>query len=77
LPCRSQLCCSQSRTARLWLVGRSYGSMRLAMGGLMSAPDEARSVAEKPEDPREGQDAPKHKTECLLGHRQPSLLSLL
>ena len=45
--------------------------MRLAMGILLSAPDEARSVAEKPEDAREGQNAPKHKTECLLGHRQP------
>ena len=47
------------------------------MGVLLSAPDEARSVAEKPEDAREGQNAPKHKTECLLGHRQPPLLILL
>ena len=47
------------------------------MGVLLSAPDEARSVAEKPEDACKGQNTPKHKTECLLGHRQPSSLILL
>jgi hypothetical protein len=28
-------------------------------------------VAEKPEDPRKGQNASKHETKRLLGHRQP------
>jgi hypothetical protein len=34
-------------------------------------------VAEKPEDACKGQNTAKHKTERLLGHRQPSLLILL
>ena len=45
------------------------------MGVLLSAPDEARSVAEKPEDPCKGQNAPKHKTECLLDHHPPGLFN--
>ena len=36
---------------------------------IWDCPSEARHRA--PEDAREGQNAPKHKTECLLGHRQP------
>jgi len=48
-----------------------------AKGVLLNAPDLARLVAEQPEDPRKGQHAPKHKTERLLGHRQPSSLILL
>ena len=47
------------------------------MGVLLSAPDLARLVAEKPEDPRKGQNAPKHKTKCLLGHRLPPSQILL
>ena len=47
------------------------------MGVLLSAPDLARLAAEKPEDPCKGQNAPKHKTKCLLGHRQsPSSILL-
>jgi hypothetical protein len=34
-------------------------------------------VAEKPEDPRKGQNASKHETKCLLGHCQPPSLILL
>jgi hypothetical protein len=51
--------------------------MRLAMGVLLNAPDLARLVAEKPEDPCKGQNTPKHKTKRLLDHRQPSWLVLL
>jgi len=47
------------------------------MGILLSAPDEARSVAEKPEDACKGQNTAEHKTERLLGHRQPSSLILV